>query len=162
MEKKSQYDLMRWIAFYLSITLFLTVFILTILSLFFRIFEVPEKYMDSLFKMFIGETGLFVTALFYSLFELKRTVTRQFNLVFEPGTDPGEMIGKKAGVIYYRSKNSRISGKEVEVRNLDGPAILLGVPRGTRYLSLEISNEAVFSGTVNLDRMSIPMIKESG
>ena len=161
MENKSQYDQMRWIVFYISIALFLTVFVFTILTLFFELFEIPEKYMDSLFKLFIGETGLFVIALFYSLFELNRTETRHFRLKFDSGTDLAGIIGKQAEVAYYRSKNSRISGKKTEVQNLDGPAILLNIPRGIKYLSLEIKNEAVFSGTVNLDIMSVQMVKES-
>jgi len=161
MEKKSQFDLMRWIVFYMSIALFIVVFVLTILTLFFELFEIPEKYMDSLFKLFIGETGLFVIALFYSLFGLNRAETREFRLEFETGTDPMEMVGKKAEIAYYRNKNSRISGKTVEVQNIQGPAVLLAIPRGTKYLSLEIRNESVFSGTVNLDNMSVKMVQET-
>jgi hypothetical protein len=63
---------MRDIMFYVFISLFIALTILTILSLFFGLTKLKEKYESTLVTTFIIEVGAAVIALFYGLFGIKK------------------------------------------------------------------------------------------
>jgi hypothetical protein len=63
---------MRWILFWVFIVIFIVITICTIILIFFDFGAVRENERDLLFKVFIGEVGLAIITLFYSLFGLKK------------------------------------------------------------------------------------------
>ncbi len=67
---------MRWVLFYVLIVLYVVVTTLTILSLFFGLGDLEVSFKKPLFITFIIEIGITITALFYSLFGLKKSPTQ--------------------------------------------------------------------------------------
>jgi hypothetical protein len=67
----SQSETMRWYLFWVFISLFVIISILTILALFFEVGQIGEDDKGKLVTAFLLEVGLAVGALFYSLFKLK-------------------------------------------------------------------------------------------
>lgn len=73
MIEKSQLRQMRWVLFCVFIGLFVITAILTIMAVFFKIEWLGlDKYGDELFKIFLGQTGVMVIALFRSVFLRKK------------------------------------------------------------------------------------------
>lgn len=63
---------MKWILFWVFLTIYVIVTFLTILALFFNLGNLEVGYKSSLVATFIIETGAGIITLFYSIFSLKR------------------------------------------------------------------------------------------
>lgn len=70
MDEQSKF--MKWILFWVFISFYVIITILTIFALFFELGNLAEDYKTSLFTTFLIETGVGIITLFYSLFGLNR------------------------------------------------------------------------------------------
>ena len=70
--ERKQNKRMKWILFYIFITIFVVIVAGTIMVVFFGYGEPRPEEREILFKVFIGEIGIAVLALFKVLFGLKR------------------------------------------------------------------------------------------
>ncbi len=70
--EKKQTRRMRWILFYVVVSIFVVLAIYAILVVCFHIGNPKPSVRDFLFNVFIGEVVITVMALFYKLFNLKK------------------------------------------------------------------------------------------
>ncbi len=69
----NQYYKMRWVIFWIFLSLFVITTVLTLLSLFgVTLDDVDEKFKQKLYWVYIGELAVAVFALFYSLFGIEK------------------------------------------------------------------------------------------
>ncbi len=92
----SQAFKMRWILFWVLVTLYVVIVIATLLVVFAGIGRPEQQERSLLFKLFIGEIGVTVIALFYALFGIKRSqsdiVSGGFKIETTPTKDGGDSI----------------------------------------------------------------------
>jgi len=74
--EKKQTRRMRWILFYVVVSIFVVVAIYAILVACFHIGDPKPSVRDFLFNVFIGEVGIVVMALCYKLFNLKKKLVK--------------------------------------------------------------------------------------
>lgn len=67
----SQITKMRWVLFWVFVTAFIIIVLSTLSMIFFGFGQATPEERSLLFKVFIGEIGVSIVALFYSLFGLK-------------------------------------------------------------------------------------------
>ena len=107
---------MRWILFWVTIGIYSVVTILTILALFTNLVQIPEQFSNSLFNIFIGEAGLAVLALFYSLFKLNPW---EQSVLYTRLTDATEDMADFASKNLQKQR-TRLRSKDKDISNLKG------------------------------------------
>ena len=127
---KKQQNLMRWILFWVFLSLFIAVVIGTLGALFFGFGHLTDSERDVLFKVFIVEIGAAIIALFYSIFGLKRPGAEATRLRLDSGkfSDVQRLIGKAAVLSPSRADGCSLDDINIKVLDDNGPYIPLELP----------------------------------
>ena len=161
-ENKNQTTTMKWILFWVFVVLFAIIVILTLGSVFFGMGNPSENERSLLFKIFIGEIGLAVVALFYALFNLKQTVltrSRRVRLDFSKYLrDINKFIAKTAicSPILYNGK----AGDDIECTITDdnGPFISFDFPKNTKSIHVTVKTaRKEYQGSFQVDTHRVNM-----
>ncbi|MFD9815824.1 DUF1045 domain-containing protein [Streptomyces sp. NPDC059080] len=83
----TQLEKMRWILFYVFITLFVLIVGSTVWAIFFSLNGWNPQDKNLITKIFVGEVGISVIALFYGLFNLKNAQNREALAAGDTGTE---------------------------------------------------------------------------
>jgi hypothetical protein len=159
MEDQNQQSKMKWILFYVFVSLFVIIVILTIASVFFNMGKLSDDMRKTLSTAFILEIGGAVVALFYSMFNLRRTDKSRIRLTMDNLTDVKAFINKKAVLSLCLEDGSDIKTIESKVFDDNGPFIPLSLPSNVAniYVSIEVNNTQ-YSGSMAVGTYMVELV----
>jgi len=160
-ENKNQTATMKWTLFWVFVVLFVAIVILTLGSVFFGMGNPTENERSLLFKAFIVEIGLAVVALFYALFNLKRTVLtkpRRVRLDFEGLIDISKFIAKTATCSPILDNGEASDNIECTILDDNGPYISFDFPRNTESILVTVkTSPEEYTGSFQVDSHRVNM-----
>ena len=127
---EKQITTMRWVLFWIFTTLFVLIVIATLSMVFLGFGEPTESERNLLFKVFIGEIGVSVVALFYSIFGIK-TKSKEDKVTI--CTDSTEVI------------KSTVEGKDEDSEKKQKNAPIISIDDKLKNELIRLSISALFS-----------------
>jgi hypothetical protein len=121
---------MRWVLFWVFVTLFVVIVVATLLTVFFHFGSPSESERKALFTAFIVEIAAAVFALFYSLFGLRKS-GKQSRVRLGLGVgDTRKLVGKTAVLSFSDGTGEKLGGDmQRQISDDNGPLVLLEPPQ---------------------------------
>jgi hypothetical protein len=159
--KLNQQDIMRWVLFFVFITLFTVIVIATLLAVFFGVGQLTPSERDLLFKIFIIEIGIAVATLFYALFGLKARKGEQRIRIFPDDGDIKKIINKTA-IFSPRHGNNILPDINTIIIDEDGsPECKLTFPDDTQSVYVSLNADGVlYEGSFATDAYRVNLRKQ--
>ncbi|WP_223789429.1 hypothetical protein [Marinicella meishanensis] len=135
------------ILFYVFVTLFLAITVLTIYGIFFELEKLDEKYKDKLFYALILEVVGAVLLLFKMGFgqATDAVISNKIWLEFDRDSDLKKMVGREV-VVSARSDSGQVIGEDAKVRILKDQALYIShtLPPNTESVFLSLDLDGIF------------------
>ena len=143
---------MRWILFWVFVSLFIVVVVVTLMAAFLGLGSLRSDQVDLLVKAFILEIGAAVVALFYSIFGLRQNKggeQSRVRLTLGKGTDMRQLVGKTATLSLSTASGANLDDDISRmILNDGGPYIPLDLPPTTHdvYVTVTVGGN-IYSGS---------------